>query len=57
MKGSSMEPNWVQDEGAKAFEQGKKIEENPYPHDSQHWWHNEEWEKGWKKAEAAYNDD
>jgi len=52
-----MGPNWAQDDGEKAFEQGRKIEQNPYPHDSQHWWHNEEWEKGWRNAEATYNDD
>lgn len=44
-------------EGADAYKSGKSASDNPYPHDNQNWWRNEEWERGRKKAESDSNND
>ncbi|MCC6968599.1 MAG: hypothetical protein IT434_00095 [Phycisphaerales bacterium] len=44
-------------EGAKAFDEGRKGCQNPYPHDSESWWRNEAWQKGYQQAEYDYQND
>ncbi|NLF82621.1 MAG: hypothetical protein GX568_01370 [Candidatus Gastranaerophilales bacterium] len=46
-------------EGYEAYWKGQGKGSNPYPWTNQTWWMVEDWEKGWKQAEAEdyYDDD